>query len=273
MCSVSSWESVQLCLWRLLGGGAHSGFVFLEGTERQQTHRAQERKSSRAACVIRRSVLMTVGGKRQGGQDPVRTAWGHRGAEEDLVGPEVWVSKLGKHWDSPGGPPFSVKCNHHFIIWLPRVRYSLWIKTLGNIRPRPHPWNAYRILWKLIYEKKIIFQLKQHFKIIWRAWGLWSSQIKLRTKNLKFSNGSTGGYHGNQPFSLIWVFSCFLDIVPDGKEAAGKLHPELCKCPFRWAGCADHHVTAISLNYTWTWTWKNHSFPICFWTPEEPAFT
>ena len=57
----------------MLGGEAHSGFVFLEGTERQQTHRAQERKSSRAACMVRGSVLMTVGGKRQGGQNPVRT--------------------------------------------------------------------------------------------------------------------------------------------------------------------------------------------------------
>ena len=45
----------------------------MEGTERQQTHRAQERKSSRAACMVRGSVLMTVGGKRQGGQNPVRT--------------------------------------------------------------------------------------------------------------------------------------------------------------------------------------------------------
>lgn len=148
---LSQRKGQEAGIWRLLGGRGTFWFCFLGGL-RGSTPTGPGRESPQEQPAWSDAVLMTVGGKRQGGQDPVRTAWGHRGAQEDLAGPEVWVSKLGKHWDSPGGPPFSVRWDHHFIIWLPQVSYSLWIKTFVNT-PAPHPWNACRILWKLIYEK------------------------------------------------------------------------------------------------------------------------
>lgn len=150
--------------------------------------------------------------------------------------------KLGKHWDSQGGPPFSVKWDHHHYL-TSQVSCNFWIKTFVNTAS-----TVKTDLWKNHFSIK-----NNTLKSSGGLEGLWSSQIKLATKNsqiLKWFNRRLSW----EPTLFPHKSSCFLDVVPVGKESSRCCTQSSVNVPSGESPVWPPRHWHLPCNHMWTWT-------------------